>query len=155
MKDKIVKRLKSITIEGYVVLFFSLLCVIMSLIFIIYLGIALGTDSPMFGSNENESIKRYDIIMIITFSVAFLLALAVFIYNLCFREFKKIPPVTKDIVKGKIVERKVGDNREVKDLLKETVLQEDTSPETGNIDTNKLKKSLHTKKDDKDGEKKN
>ncbi len=154
MKDKIVKRLKSITIEGYVVLFFSLICVVMSLIFIIYLGIALATNSPMFGSNENESIKRYDIIMIITFSVAFLLASAVFVYNLCFRAFKKIPPVTKDIVKGHIIERKVGDDRKVSDYFKEDVLQEER-PEAGNIDTNKLKKSLKTKKDEKDEEKKN
>ncbi len=154
MKDKIVKRLKSITIEGYVVLFFSLICVVMSLIFIIYLGIALATNSPMFGSNENESIKRYDIIMIITFSVAFLLASAVFVYNLCFRAFKKIPPVTKDIVKGHIIERKVGDDRKVSDYFKEDLLQEDR-PESGNIDANKLKKSLKTKKEEKDGEKKN
>ena len=150
MKNKLVNRFKSITIEGYIVISISLICTIISLLFVIYLAIALATNNSMFGSNETENPMRFDIVMIITFSVFFLISLATFVFNLIFREFKKLPPVDKNIVHGRIVKRNIGDNRNAMELLKEHILHEDGEEnQKVGIDKNKLKKNLGNKEENK------
>lgn len=150
MKKKIIDRLKSITIEGYFVLAISLVCFIMALIFIIYLGIAIATGNSMFSSNESKSPYRFDIMMLITFCIALLLSGTIFGYNLIFRTFKKVPPITKNIVKGHVIERNVGDDRELGELIKEHILQEEGENDDSSIDMSKLKKNLKKNKDDKE-----
>lgn len=146
--NKFIKRIKSITGEGIAVLIVSLIMLIIDIIFIVNLINGINSKQYMFNAKNQNN----DIIMLVVFSILLVALLSIIIYNLFFRKFDKLRPVTKDIEHGKIVERKTGREETLKDAIKKE--GKNTNSKNNNISINKekLKENLKIENNDKPNE---
>lgn len=146
--NKFIKRIKSITGEGIAVLIVSLIMLIIDVIFIVNLINGINNKQYMFNAKNQTN----DIIMLVVFSILLVALLSIIIYNLFFRKFEKLRPVTKDIEHGKIVERKTGREETLKDVIKKEGKNTNSKNNNISINKDKLKENLKIDNNDKPNE---